>query len=299
VRAARAMRLRPNADRTVSWRAAARVETLAGLRSRFLYVAVLALLLAAPPNAAVAAGPSTRAYVALGDSLAAGYGASDPARTGYVPLLFEYFQQPRQENVRVLRNLARPGETSDSFIAGGQLALALAAIEDPTTDTRVVTLDIGGNDLLFLTATEPCANDPGGQLCQTLVAAQLRKFAIYYTLILASLTSALGDDPGKETLFVMTYYNPYGGTGQPYEPFADSALLGSDLVIDCDAQPGDPRAGLNDLIACIGAASGAVVADVYPVFDDRALELTHIANGDIHPNDAGHAAIAQTFISAD
>ncbi|HKY50450.1 MAG TPA: GDSL-type esterase/lipase family protein [Candidatus Limnocylindria bacterium] len=268
-------------------------------RSALLVAMLVAVISASSSTAAAAVAPAMRLYVALGDSLAAGVGASDPARTAYVPLLFQYFMQPRAENVRLLRNLSRPGETSDSLIAGGQLALALAAIEDPTTDTRVVTLDIGGNDILFLTFSEPCRSDPGGAACQALVDAQLRKFALNYALILTALQSALAHDPGRETLFVMTYYNPYGGTGHPYEPFADDVLLGSDLVIDCSAPAGDPRAGLNDLIACGGAAAGAAVADVYPVFGDRAPQLTHISAGDIHPNDAGYALIAQTFIAAD
>ena len=268
-------------------------------RSALLTLALVAILSAAFSNAAGAAAPATRPYLALGDSLAYGFGASDPARTAYVPLLFQYFQMPRAEKVRILRNLSRPGETSDSFIAGGQLALAVAAIVEPTTDTRVVTLDIGGNDILFLTSVEPCTSDPGGVVCKALIAEQLRKFAINYSFILASLMSALENDPGKETLFVMTYYNPYGGTGHLYEPFADEVLLGSDLVIDCSAPAGDPRAGLNDLIFCSGASSGAVVADVYPAFGDRAPQLTHIGTGDIHPNDAGYAVIARTFIAAD
>ena len=107
----------------------------------------------------------------------------------------------------------------------------------------------------------------GGVACQLLVAEQLRKFAINYAVILWRELSTRYD-PGKETLFVMTYYNPLRGTGDPYEPFADRVLLGSDLVIDCSAPAGDPRAGLNDLIACIGAENGAVIPDVYPAFDD-------------------------------
>lgn len=269
------------------------------VRSSLLAVTLVAVLCGAFPNAAAAAAPATGLYVALGDSLAYGIGASDRTRTAYVPLLFEYFKHPKTEKVRILRNLSRPGETSDSFIAGGQLELAIGAIVEPTTDTRVVTLDIGGNDLLFLIAAEPCKSDPGGEPCQTLVAAQLVKFARNYSIILTSLQTALNADPGQETLFVMTYYNPYSGTGLPYEPFADRALLGSDLVIDCSAPPGDARAGLNDLIACIGASSGAAVADVYPAFRGRGFELTHIAAEDPHPNDAGYALIAQTFIAAD
>jgi acyl-CoA thioesterase-1 len=117
-------------------------------RSSLLTLALVALLSASFSNVAGAAAPATGLYVALGDSLAYGIGASDRTRTAYVPLLFKYFKQPQTEKVRILRNLSRPGETSDSFIAGGQLGLAVAAIVEPTTDTRVVTLDIGGNDLL-------------------------------------------------------------------------------------------------------------------------------------------------------
>ena len=36
------------------------------------------------------------------------------------------------------------------MIAGGQLAAAAAAVADPTTDVRLVTLDIGDDDLLAL-----------------------------------------------------------------------------------------------------------------------------------------------------
>lgn len=269
------------------------------VRSSLLAVTLVAVLAGVFPNAAAAAAPATRLYVALGDSLAYGIGASDRTRTAYVPLLFKYFKQPQTEKVRILRNVSRPGETSDSLIAAGQLALAVGAIVEPTTDTRVVTLDIGGNDLLFLVAAQPCQSDPGGDACQMLVAAQLVKFARNYSIILTTLQTALAEDPGEEKLFVMTYYNPYSGTGHLYEAFADRALLGSDLVIDCSAPPGDARAGLNDLIACIGASSGAVVADVYPAFRGRGFELTNVAAGDIHPNDAGYAVIAQTFIAAD
>ena len=259
-------------------------------------LAVAAIVLGAQ-NFAWAAPPANRVYVALGDSLAVGVGASEPQQTAYVPLLFEYFREQPRIGVRTLRNLARSGETSDSFIAGGQLAAALVAIKDPTRDTRVVTLDIGGNDLLFL--VEFCRADPGGVACQTLVRLQLQKFAVNFGFIVAELKSALADDPGKETLYVMTYYNPYNGTGDPLESFADLALLGSDLRIDCSAPASDPRVGLNDLIACIGVANRAAVADVYPAFGDRAAELTHYAERDVHPNDAGYATIANTFIAAD
>ena len=76
-------------------------------------------------------------------------------------------------------------------------------------------------------------------------------------------------------------------------------LLGSDGRIDCLAAQLDPaKVGLNDLIACIGAAYGAQVVNAYPVIGTNALALTHIAEGDIHPNNVGYALIANAFIAA-
>ena len=74
----------------------------------------LVLLLAAP---AAAAEPATR-YLAVGDSLAVGDGASDPATTGYVPRMADYFAGAAHGGAKAAVNLAVGGETTGSFIAG-------------------------------------------------------------------------------------------------------------------------------------------------------------------------------------
>ena len=76
-------------------------------------------------------------------------------------------------------------------------------------------------------------------------------------------------------------------------------MLDIDGTVDCQANAADPRnAGINDLIACIGAGFGADVVDLYPLFAGKALELTHIAEGNIHPNDEGYQVIASAVIAA-
>ena len=248
------------------------------------------------PANVVHADDSDEVYVALGDSLAFGIGATDPATTGYVPLFFEFLED--EGDVEVLTNLSVPAETSGSMISGGQLAAAVATIADPDNDAEVVTLDIGGNDLLGLLGTPPCAVNPGGAACQSAIASALNTFAGNYSVIVGTLAVALGNDV-DETLFVMTYYNPFSGTGSPLEPLTEVALLGVDGTIDCAAASNSPaNAGLNDLIACIGASAGATVVDVKPSFDGNAVALTHIAVGDIHPNDAGHTVIAGLFVES-
>jgi lysophospholipase L1-like esterase len=246
-------------------------------------------------TAAAKATPSV--YLALGDSLAWGDGATIPTRTAYVPRLDGYFQG--HAGTTDLVNIAVRGENTSSFIAG-QLGPAIAEISDPSTDTAVVTLSIGGNDLGDLLSVPPCSLDPSSAACQAAVYGALVGVSNNLPVILYSLRTALAGDPGDEKIFILTYWNAFGGTGSPFEVPIDYALLGSDLTIDCAADQQDPtKVGLNDLLACIGMAFGAVVVDLYPVIGDNALLYTHIAEGDFHPNDDGYALIAQAHRKAD
>ncbi|HEX8968785.1 MAG TPA: GDSL-type esterase/lipase family protein, partial [Chloroflexota bacterium] len=229
--------------------------------------------------------------------LAVGVGA--PPRVGYVPHLFAYLHGVPHAAVTQVTNLARGGETSVSFmLPGGQLDRALAVIADPTLDVRMVTLDIGGNDLLDLLGTTACQTDPAGAGCQQSVRTALLTFSTNFPGILLRLGTALAAR-GDARLAVMTYYNPFSGTGSRFEQPVQLAMEGSDGVVDCAADQTDiSRVGLNDVIACTAAQMGVTVADVYPLFLGRSVELTHIAEGDIHPNAAGYATIARSFEAA-
>ena len=242
-------------------------------------------------------GSSPALYIALGDSIAEGQGATDEARLGYVGLFYDHYQEVHKGPER-LTTYGQDGETSSS-ISDNQLANAFEVIGDDETDVEVVTLTIGGNDFLPLVSQEPCSSDPTGLNCRMVVATALTTFGVNFQAILQELTAALADDPGEEQLLVTTYYNPYRGTGSPYTAPTNGVLLGLDGVIDCAANAADPtKAGLNDLIVCIGASFGAKPVDLYPLFDGKALTLTHISEGDIHPNDQGHQVIANAVIRA-
>ena len=244
-------------------------------------------------------------YVALGDSLAVGVGATDPARGGYVPRFFEFLRTESWTGITRLINLAVSGETSASLISGGQLERALRTLADEGPAVRVVTLDIGGNDLLWVAAGEPCASDPNSEACRRAVIGTLDRYQANFRAALARLVEAIERSGAARLLddgarfFVLTYYNPFSGTGHELERAGDEALLGVDRTLDCVAAETNPdHRGINDIISCAAAALGAEAVDVYPSFVGRGDDLTLIGSGDVHANDAGYAAMADRLAEA-
>lgn len=219
------------------------------------------------------ASPAAQAdgtYVALGDSVAA-------PPDSYVHVLFGALRAPEGGGLDTLYNRARGGEDSTTLRTNGQLAAAIADIDLPS-DTKVVTIDIGGNDRSVCGGAAPSWH------------LSSCPFAANFDATLADLQAALERDPGSESLVAMTYYNPASGTGTPQEQDYDSGLLGTDLQLYC-APSGDPRLGLNDQLACIAASRGALAADVYPAFKAGGQVLL----SGIHPTSRGQAVIAEEF----
>jgi hypothetical protein len=211
-------------------------------------------------------------YVALGDSIAVGNGASSPSK-GYVQLYFGYLES-NGSGVTQLANLAQVGATS-TLLLSKELPGALDDI-NASSDTKAVTIDVGYADLLF---------DPN---CPT-ANAPTCPFAENLRTLLTALNGALAADPGDETVQVMEHYNP--DLGDPSEAATRQLLLGSDGKVDCSGS--GAALGLNDLIYCISVAEGATPVDVLPVFD--AGGPAFLAADHLFPSDAGHLAIAQAF----
>ncbi len=242
-------------------------------------VGLLALVLGlAPVAGALADKPPAATYLALGDSLAVGVGAfpdHQQDQFGYVGRFDRWFKDTR-DGPHGLVNVAVSGERSAGFI-DTQLPQALAAI-NAESDVQVVTLDIGGNDLRDLLAG-PCA-PPTPDMAECLPAAQQTVGVLAYRhgVALQSLQVALAADPGDETILVMGLYNPYKGSGTPFEGLVDTVL-----------------AGYNGAVSQVASAYGARFVNVYPLFDPAAPLL---ADDGYHANNDGYAAIAAAFEAA-
>lgn len=264
--------------------------------------AAVALTGGSAPAAAApqAAAPSaTGWYLALGDSLAAGYqpGQGEDRDGGYVGQVLADVQETSPKTKLV--NLACPGATSVTLLSGGgscaydegtQLAQAEEFLHAHARYTRLVTLDIGANDVAH------CAS--GLVLDYACVGAGLTAVAANLPTILERLRAAAG--PGVQ-IVVLNYYNPFlaawlaGPSGQQLAQ-TSTAL----------------QSILNGSIAGAAGASGADLADVAAAFDSTnwtpvatsswgtiPTNVAHVCTWtwmcvrqDIHPNDAGYAVLA-------
>lgn len=204
--------------------------------------------------------------------MSAGYGASTEAKN-FVSMLFAHYQTTL--GVNQLSRRAVAGTTSDGLISGGQLAGAVADING-SSDTRVVTIGIGGNDWML----EGCQF--GNSACTT-------TFKSNFTQALSQLQAALSNDPGAEDLISLAYYNPKVGT--PNEASMDDVLFGDSVALNCSDTGAE--VGLDDAIAQVADAHGSLLANAYPGI--KAGGIPMISGDGIHPSDAGHQKIAEAF----
>lgn len=277
------------------------------LRRLWLVCAVLLVMPLATPAAATPRHPRPLppvpplpVYLALGDSVAAGVGASVPAHTGYVPQLQDRLRHDldcwplRLPGCRLLRlrNISVPGATTVDLI-DDQLPRAVRILESrngdrrPYNDVPAVTVTIGGNDV-FGPTVEACVPDITPECART-VARQLGQVAANLPVILDALADAGG---GDATVAIMTYYNPLAACVLAKQaPLADVVLEGGTLG---EGGPELP-VGLNDIIREAALQEGAVVAETF-----GALDVDDLVGGEdcLHPDDSGHAKVAGAFAGA-
>jgi lysophospholipase L1-like esterase len=243
--------------------------------------------------AADAAGLDAPLYIALGDSLSAGEGATNPATTAFVPLIHDGLGQ----GVRLL-NLGHSGDDSFEISEHGHLTRAVELVEgrngddNPNNDVELVTLEIGGNDLLdiFFDLVVPgtCPNVEEGLKKPVCVNAIRRAFNTFAPN-LREILDALQDADPNLRIVLMTLYNPFSGsTVTAFEPIGELGLEGT---------PDTPfPEGLNDIIRAEGDRAGVILVEIYPLFDGRADD--YIALDLIHPNDTGYRVMANAVLAA-
>lgn len=261
-------------------------------------LALIAPAASASPAAIGAARPGHGYYVSLGDSLAAGYqpGVGDDRDGGYAGLVNTALSGKTR-----LVNLACSGETTTTMLNGGecsyargsQIAAAVHFLRTHAGSTRLITIDIGANDV------QRCIRTGIDTAC---LQAGLQSVATNLPAILAQLREAA---PGVQ-IIVLNYYNPFlalyllGPTGQGLAQV--TAAL---------------QQVLNATISQAAAGIGADVADVAGLFQSTNWTMTTLpgagrmpsnvalicvwtwmcTGADFHANDAGYAVLAKAVAS--
>lgn len=227
------------------------------------------------------AAPPAPVYLALGDSIAFGVGATEPAEGGYVALVYAALRESQRYRGSGLElvNLSVPGATSADLVApGGQMEEALAEIERRAGGVQVITIDIGGNDLLTLAnRNSPCLSGTDTEECRRAVQRVLGDLQANLTQLLLGLRQAAPE----ALIVVVDLYNPYSGTGDPREGIAELGVGQINGVIG--AATDDPALNVR-------------LASVFQLFTGRGTMW--IAPDGIHPNDSGHAVIAEVVLAA-
>jgi lysophospholipase L1-like esterase len=248
-------------------------------------------------------------YLALGDSIAFGY---DPTVVNPTPDKYIGYPERVADIEHLLQskkevNAACPGETSGSFLVlgapdnhcqdfkaafglhtnypGSQLSFATSELAS-NKHINLVTLSIGGNDLLLL---EQTCTSSSGQLDPTCVGAGLPAVLSAYGQSLFGILTAIRANYNG-TLIVMTSYVPNAN------PLFQTAIMALDGVMVGVAAPFGVK--FADGYTAFQLASAPFGGD--PCAAGLLIRLPASLGGgcDVHPSPLGRDILAGTVLAA-
>ncbi|ANU26056.1 SGNH/GDSL hydrolase family protein [Planococcus versutus] len=208
------------------------------------------------------------AYVAIGDSLAAGQTPKRQIDTGYADLIAQELMR-NQPVAFYSKNLAFPGFTTEDVLESIQSDEA----KEVLASANIITISAGANDLLRLVQNDPKQGSLTFQ--QRQVDFALNKARENMDLILAKLKENSPD----ATVYVIGYYFAY-----PH--VRDNQKTGTAKQLDL----------LNKILKQSAEKVGAVFVSVDQSFGTDAVDK--VPNpADVHPNLNGYQAMANAFFS--
>jgi lysophospholipase L1-like esterase len=253
-----------------------------------LVAALVTAALAAAAPAYTDDANAVHYYLSLGDSLAASFQPNGDSGHGYAEQV--YVQRKAQDPTLRLVKLGCGGETTHSMIFanpcgyshGSQLAEAASFLHAHARFVTLVTIDIGGNDVLLCVFLRDRA-------CLDAASASA---ATNLATILGTLHDAAGADV---PIIGMNYYDPFLAFwfGSP-----TAAQITEQMVVQFnDVLDSAYGKGLADVETAFQTTNPTPVGGI-PLNVLRICQWTWMCTSaaDIHPNTAGYGVIAQAFV---
>lgn len=249
------------------------------------WVSVCLLLI--PLSAPQVTAATSWNYTALGDSIA--FGLYAPPGKGYVPLYAGYVATDNRVSVK-LTNLGVPGWTSADLLSAVRANILFRV---SLAGSSVMTLDIGGNDLLNA-RDQYKARTCGGADNQNCLRSAVTTFKANWSGILTEVLSLRR--VSNTIIRTMDIYNPFVRADKAADTWPGDQ--GNDFVV---LKPYLDE--INSYIASSSAANGIPSVKVYRAFngpngDVDPGSLGYIAFDGYHPNGRGHQVIANLFRGA-
>jgi lysophospholipase L1-like esterase len=234
---------------------------LLALPVRLLLLSLCALLLFSPQAASASlALPEHVTYVAIGDSVTAGWGSAPvngSRLNGYVSQLH---RQLLIRGTSDLHNLGIPGLTSGQFLF---LLEHWPELRQTIKKADLITLSIGGNDIIWTDHQSPGDIDK--------MREALTKYEENVNRILAQLRQW----NQEARLFVLEVYNPFPEDDGRHAPLNEWVIW------------------VNKSLARAATLYDARVVPTASLFFKHETEYVNLSQDDIHPNAAGHTRIAE------
>jgi lysophospholipase L1-like esterase len=258
----------------------ARRPDMAGNVRRLLRLILVVVLLVGASQGTTLAAPASWDYVALGDSLATGFGAFK----GYVPLYEAHVET--DTGVAVTRtNLGQNGWTSSQLLS--------ALRNDPTfrratREAEIVTWNIGGNDLRAARNSYK-KGTCGGADNQDCLRAGVAKLKTNWDAITAEVLELRATS--NTIVRTMDIYNPYVRTDTISDTWQNDGGMYDFQVFKRYVDE------VNYHIATTSYTSGIPYAEVYLTFngttgDEDPKSMGYLSFYRVHPNNTGHRIIA-------
>lgn len=233
---------------------------------KYWIAAMAGLLLFSGSASAKAELKIPAAYVAIGDSLAAGQTPERQIDAGYTDMIAQELSR-NQPVAFYSKNLAFPGFTTADVLDSIQTDEAKAML----AAANLITVSAGANDLLRLVQDDPAQGSLTFQQVQVDFALNQARENM------ESILSELAEQSPDATVYVMGYYFAY-----PH--VRDSQKSGTAKQLD----------RLNEILKRSAEKAGAVFVSVDQPFGADAVDK--IPNpADVHPNAAGYQAMANAF----